>query len=75
MAAVPEDEESLLASGQQSEDFSRGFGKKTRWQSRYPSLFQHRWISTMVAIFMTLTTLAILFITLWMLYVYHSRAS
>ncbi len=67
MAAVPEDEESLLASGRESEDLSRQFGKTARWQGRY----RHRRIRTRVATFMTLAVLAIAFVNLWMLYVYR----
>ena len=67
MAAVPEDEESLLASGRESEDVPRQFGKTARWQGRY----RHRGIRTRVAIFMTLAVLAIAFVALWMLYVYR----
>lgn len=67
MAAVTEDEESLLASGRELKDLSRGFGKTARWQVRYRSLFQHRGIRTVVATFMTLVVPAIVFIALWML--------
>ena len=70
MAAVPEDEESLLASGRESEEFFRGYGKTTRWQGRYCSPFQHRGIRTRVATFMTVAVLAIVFVALWLLYVH-----
>lgn len=70
MAAVPEDVESLLASGRESEKFSRGYGKTARWQGRYRSLFQHRGIRTRVATFMTAAVLAIVFVALWLLYVH-----
>lgn len=72
MAAVTEDEESLLASGRELKDLSHGFGKTARWQVRYRSLFQHRGLRTVVATFMTLVVPAIVFIALWMLYVKHS---
>lgn len=67
MAAVPEDEESLLASGRESEDASLRFGKTATWQGRYRSFLQHR--RKRVATFMTLAVLAIVFTMLWMLYV------
>lgn len=71
MAAVPEDEESLLAAGRGSEDLSCGFRKTTRWQGRYHSLLQHPGIGTRLATFMTLAILIIVFATLRMLYVSH----
>lgn len=72
MAAVPEDEESLLPSGRDSDDLSRGFGKTARWQVRYRSLFQRRGAQTKSSTFMTLAGFSIVFIALWMLYVYLS---
>lgn len=71
MAAVPEDEESLLPSGRDSEDLSR---KTATWQLRQRSLFRLRGIRVKVATFMTLAGVAVTFITLWMLYVYHPRS-
>ena len=71
MAAVPEDEESLLASGRETKNHSRGFGKTAcaRWQVRYRSLFQRRGIRTVVATSMALAIPTIIFIAIWMLYV------
>ena len=66
MAAVPEDEESLLASSRESGNLSRGFVKTARWQSRYRSLCG---IRSSVTIFMILAVLALVFTTLWMVYV------
>lgn len=75
MSAVPEDEESLLASGRESEDLSRGFGKTTRWQGRCRSLFRQRGIGAGVATIMTLATLTAGFIALWMLFSKESGAT
>ena len=72
MAPVPEDEESLLASGRGSETLSRRLGKParwSRWQGRYRSLFQYRAIGTGVAA--TLMILTVLVIALWTLCVSH----
>ena len=74
MAAVPEDEESLLASGRALEDPSRRFGKAVMWQDRYRSLFQTCGIRTRFAAFMALAALAIV-TALWILYVYHLCSS
>lgn len=71
MAAVPEDEESLLPSGRDSDDLSCGFKKKARWQLRHRSLFQHRDIRTKVVTLMALAGFGITFIALWILYVYN----
>lgn len=68
MAAVPEDEESLLASGRESENLSPGLRKTARWQGRYPSLFQYRGNRIRVVTFMTLAVLAIVFTALWMVF-------
>ena len=72
MAAVRDDEESLLPSGRESEDLPHGFEKTKRWQGRYRSRFQYRGIRTRVATFMTLAVLAIAAMVLWMVYVYRS---
>lgn len=69
MAAVSEDEESLLGSSRGSRGFSCGTGKAARRQGRYRSLFQLCGAWTSVTIIMTLAVLAIVFTTLWMLYV------
>lgn len=64
MAAVPEDEESLLPSGRDSGD---GFEKKAKWQIRHRSPLQHCGIRSKVATLMTLAAFGITFIALWML--------
>ena len=69
MAAVPEDEESLLASSLESGTFSRGLGKTARWHGRYGSLSQLCGTRSRVISSMTLAVLAIVFTVLWMLYV------
>lgn len=69
MAAVSEDEESLLGSSRGSRGFSREIGKTARWQGRYRSLFQLSGVPSRVTIILTLAVLAIVFTTLWMLYV------
>lgn len=74
MAAVLEDEESLLASGREFEDFSHGLRKTARWQARYRSLFQYRGNWMRVASFVTLAVLAIVMIALWIMYEYRSRS-
>ena len=66
MAAVPEDEESLLASGRESQDLLRGLGKTARWQGRYRLLFQNCGNRTRLGIFVTLAVLAIVLIALRM---------
>ena len=71
MAAVPEDEESLLASGRESEDLSRGLGKIVRRQGRHRSFLQHHKNRIRVATLMILAVLATVFVFLWMLYVCH----
>lgn len=69
MAAVSEDEESLLSSSRGSRGLSRGNGKTARWQGRYRSLSQLCRVRSRVTITLTLAVLALVFITLWMLYV------
>ena len=66
MAAVSKDEESLLPSGRESEDFSRGFAKPAKWQGGRHSFNQCCSIRTAVTAFMVLVTVIAL---LWMLYV------
>ena len=70
MAAVPEDEESLLASGRALENPSRNFGKRMMWQDRYRSPFQTCGIRSKFATFMALTALATV-TALLILYVHH----
>ena len=73
MAAVPEDEESLLPFGRDSEDRSRArrLEKTARWQGIFPSLFRSRGNRSRAATFMTLAVLATVCLALWMVYVYR----
>ena len=69
MSAVPEDQESLLASSLESGTSSRGLGKTARWHGRYGSLSYFCGTRSRVIIFMTFAGLAMVFTILWMLYV------
>lgn len=74
MAAVREDEESLLASDRESENIPHGFGKTARWHGRNRSLFQHRGIRIGVLTIMILAVFVVAATALRMLYVYHAES-